>query len=738
MLKRLAHPHIVGYEGHFVEDNRMNILTEFASGGTLEEAVVARKGRGKRFDEDTVWAYFCQLVLALQHMHSKHVLHRDIKTQNILLTGHEKRTVKVADLGLAHQLPGPGGTASEMVGTPYYLSPELVQGRPYDSRSDVWALGCVMFELVSLRKPFEGRNVSELLRRIIEQERNDVPADVDPLLRQLCNQMLSPEEEDRPTIDDLYRRPEVQERLRHWKDEWSRLQALNEADLKRYNRAGMEGGAASVESSAAAEAARNEYPLNARAAQKEAKKLLQNNLAYIWGLGKRRPRLQEAMMSRDFASVHAGGTFAVARTTRGELLTWAAGTCERGQLGHGPGRVAQRNPHRIASLVRKQVLVSSVAAGETHAAAVSDGEVLVWGEVHGAKGLSVVPMSEVPDPPDYSPPDEPENALPAAGLGKTFGATARELKVAAGGAGGSAAPTTALSASVQAASDAAGGPRVVDQDSDDPESVCYVFEPSFVTTIEVPIAVSVACGRHSTFVLMSNGQVWAFGIGDDYRLGLGHDDSVVTPTRIERWMGADGVELDEPPKVAHVAAGTDHVIAVAADAVYTWGCAEQGRLGLGGAVVDDGAAKVPTAIAELRGKGIVYAAAGARHSAVVSEEGRLWCFGANEFGQLGLGDDSKVEEALSPVEVTAMEGKRVATVACGEASTVARVQEEGRVYAWGCNEGGRLGVGDDVGDDARIATPRLVQGVRNTLAVESGRWPTLALGACVVKAAYGK
>jgi NIMA (never in mitosis gene a)-related kinase len=100
-------------------------------------------------ETEEIMPIFIQLAQCLDHLHSKHVLHRDLKTKNIFLTQDD--SVKLGDFGLSKILGSQHDMAHSAVGTPYYLSPELCEGRPYDYKSDVWALGCVTYEMTTLR-----------------------------------------------------------------------------------------------------------------------------------------------------------------------------------------------------------------------------------------------------------------------------------------------------------------------------------------------------------------------------------------------------------------------------------------------------------------------------------------------------------------------------------------------------------------------------------------------------------
>ena len=120
-----------------------------------------RKAQEKqmRFDERIVWKYFAQIADAISHMHGVRIMHRDLKPANIFLTLNG--TVKVGDLGLGREMSEHTMEAHSKVGTPLYMSPEVLRGDGYDFKSDVWSLGCLLYELAMLKSPFkqEGLNL---------------------------------------------------------------------------------------------------------------------------------------------------------------------------------------------------------------------------------------------------------------------------------------------------------------------------------------------------------------------------------------------------------------------------------------------------------------------------------------------------------------------------------------------------------------------------------------------------
>ena len=152
MLQRFDQPNIVQYKESFVENGQLCIVMELASSGDLEKRL--RRQRGQLLPEPKILDWFRQICLAMQHVHGKNVLHRDIKSQNIFLSENGTK-VKVGDFGISRVMET-GQLAKTRVGTPYYMSPEIMQGEQYDHKSDIWSLGCVLYELTTLRHPFTG------------------------------------------------------------------------------------------------------------------------------------------------------------------------------------------------------------------------------------------------------------------------------------------------------------------------------------------------------------------------------------------------------------------------------------------------------------------------------------------------------------------------------------------------------------------------------------------------------
>lgn len=169
--------------------------------GDLSTHIKKCKEKGQHFPEELILNWFAQIMLALKYIHRLNILHRDLKTSNIML--QENGDLKIGDFGIARVLEGTMQNAESVVGTPYYMSPEICQNQPYSFKSDVWSLGCVLYELCTLEHAFRSNNLLNLVYKIVHEEPDAIPAEYSPELSGLISLMLRKRLEDRPTLDQL-------------------------------------------------------------------------------------------------------------------------------------------------------------------------------------------------------------------------------------------------------------------------------------------------------------------------------------------------------------------------------------------------------------------------------------------------------------------------------------------------------------------------------------------------------
>ncbi|XP_019731365.1 serine/threonine-protein kinase Nek5 isoform X3 [Hippocampus comes] len=204
LLSNMEHPNIVTFIRSFHEKGSLCIVMEYCDGGDLMMKINMQ--RGVFFTEPQVLAWFVQICLGLKHIHDKKILHRDIKSQNIFLSERGVK-VKLGDFGIARMLTHTLELARTCVGTPHYLSPEICESRPYNNKTDIWSLGCVLYELCTLRHPFEGNSLSQLVSKICRGRFNPVPARYSYDVRLLIAQLFKVNPRDRPSVSSILQRP---------------------------------------------------------------------------------------------------------------------------------------------------------------------------------------------------------------------------------------------------------------------------------------------------------------------------------------------------------------------------------------------------------------------------------------------------------------------------------------------------------------------------------------------------
>jgi len=172
LLASLQHPHVVRYQDSFHSDGALYIVMELCDGGDLQAMLARRVAAGLELSAAEVWCLFLQVVLGLEFIHRRHVLHRDLKSANLFLSSSAAMEggycVKLGDFGVAREL-GTASYARTLIGTPAYLSPELCEDEPYNQKSDIWALGVVLFECLSMGgRPFEANNQCAMILKIVK------------------------------------------------------------------------------------------------------------------------------------------------------------------------------------------------------------------------------------------------------------------------------------------------------------------------------------------------------------------------------------------------------------------------------------------------------------------------------------------------------------------------------------------------------------------------------------------
>eukprot|EP00931_Biecheleriopsis_adriatica_P086606 TRINITY_DN61238_c0_g1_i1.p1 TRINITY_DN61238_c0_g1~~TRINITY_DN61238_c0_g1_i1.p1 ORF type:complete len:808 (+),score=175.63 TRINITY_DN61238_c0_g1_i1:111-2534(+) len=212
VLRMMEHPNIVAYIDSFLEGPRMYIVMEYADGGDLAAKIKDHKDKSAAFEEKDIMFVFVQIALALIHIHSRKVMHRDLKPLNIFLT--KKGIVKLGDFGISRILDSSTAGAQTTIGTPHYLSPEIVNNEAYGIRSDLWSLGVVTYELAALRVPFAGTSLPAVAMKIMGADPDPLPSVYSSDLVWIVMGLLEKDPSKRPRLEAVQRMPYVQKYIK--------------------------------------------------------------------------------------------------------------------------------------------------------------------------------------------------------------------------------------------------------------------------------------------------------------------------------------------------------------------------------------------------------------------------------------------------------------------------------------------------------------------------------------------
>lgn len=150
-------------------------------------------------------------------MHSKNILHRDIKTQNIFIA--KNNVLKIGDFGISKELETMNQKAMTSCGTPYFMPPEVCAGQPYDNKADVWAIGVILYELITFKKPFDSDTVQGVFDKIKSQPLDPLPSTVDSDLKMLIAALLNKDYNKRPNIFDVAKIPCIKRHIAKFVEE---------------------------------------------------------------------------------------------------------------------------------------------------------------------------------------------------------------------------------------------------------------------------------------------------------------------------------------------------------------------------------------------------------------------------------------------------------------------------------------------------------------------------------------
>ena len=215
---------------------------EYCENGDMAQLIKKCRAEKDFVAEDVIWKIFMQVLLALNECHTAteekpHViLHRDLKPGNLFFD--KNNNVKLGDFGLCRILSAESQYAHTNVGTPYYMSPEQIKESNYDAKTDIWSLGCVLYEIVALKPPFQATNHLALAGKIINSEVDRIPLRYSEDLNNVVTWMLNKDPTKRPSVEELMKIQKIQLRMneRKMKEDYDTLKRREEDVQSKYKK----------------------------------------------------------------------------------------------------------------------------------------------------------------------------------------------------------------------------------------------------------------------------------------------------------------------------------------------------------------------------------------------------------------------------------------------------------------------------------------------------------------------
>ena len=202
ILASIVDQNVISYKEVFVDKkyNSLCIVMEYANNGDLYQKIEQHKKNGTLFSEELIWRMLIQIISGLKALHDINIMHRDIKSANIFMD--QDFACKLGDMNVS-KLADVNGLNYTQTGTPYYASPEVWRDEPYSFKSDIWSLGCVIYEMIMLKPPFQASDMPGLFRMVCKGNYARIPNTFSPDLAKMIKAMLQVNAANRPDCNQI-------------------------------------------------------------------------------------------------------------------------------------------------------------------------------------------------------------------------------------------------------------------------------------------------------------------------------------------------------------------------------------------------------------------------------------------------------------------------------------------------------------------------------------------------------
>ena len=202
VLASIKNKYVINYKEAFLDekDCTLCLVMEYADRGDLENIIKEHKQKSEYFREEDIWKIFINIVKGLKSLHDKGIIHRDIKSSNIFL--FNDGIAKLGDLNICKIISNEN-LGHTQAGTPAYAAPEVWMQKPYGKKSDIWSLGCVLYEMIALKCPFREDNMVKLYNKVLVGEYKKIPNNFSNDLNWIIEHMINSEIDKRFSCEEL-------------------------------------------------------------------------------------------------------------------------------------------------------------------------------------------------------------------------------------------------------------------------------------------------------------------------------------------------------------------------------------------------------------------------------------------------------------------------------------------------------------------------------------------------------
>lgn len=211
IMASINHPNVISYKDSFTLDSEkcLCIVMEYADSGDLQKKIKKCKRLSIKLEEDFIWSVLIQVIQGLSSLHDLGIFHRDIKSSNVFL--NKDGSVKVGDLNVSKVANDE--FLSTQIGTPYYASPEVWGNLRYSKKSDIWSLGCVVYEMMTLKLPFRGKDMNSIQEKVLSGEYDPVVEGYSDEILQVLSMLLNKNQDLRPSCEEILKMEQVRRRM---------------------------------------------------------------------------------------------------------------------------------------------------------------------------------------------------------------------------------------------------------------------------------------------------------------------------------------------------------------------------------------------------------------------------------------------------------------------------------------------------------------------------------------------